>query len=60
MLKGQPFHELPEIGIGGIYESLDITDNPHLSGEMDYFQKLQNHFVKQFELNKQIKSNKKR
>ena len=38
--------------IGGIYESLDITDNPHLAGEMDYFQKLQNHFAKQFKLNK--------
>lgn len=30
--------------IGGIYESLDITGNPHLSGEMDYFQKLLKHF----------------
>ena len=32
--------------IGGIYESLDITGNPHLSGEMDYFQKLLKHFEK--------------
>ena len=32
--------------IGGIYESLDITGNPHLSGEMDYFQNLLKHFEK--------------
>lgn len=32
--------------IGGIYETLDITGNPHLSGEMDYFQKLLKHFEK--------------
>lgn len=38
--------------IGAILESLDIYDNLHLSGEMDYFQKLLNHFAKQFELNK--------
>lgn len=37
--------------IGAILESLDIYDNLHLSGEMDYFQKLLNHFAKQFELN---------
>lgn len=38
--------------IGAILESLDIYDNLHLSGEMDYFKKLLNHFAKQFELNK--------
>lgn len=32
--------------IGGVYESLEIMDNPHLSGEMDYFQKLLKHFEK--------------
>ena len=31
---------------GGVYESLEIMDNPHLSGEMDYFQKLLKHFEK--------------
>lgn len=33
--------------IGGIYESLDIYDNPHLSGNMDYFQQLLKHFEHQ-------------
>lgn len=33
--------------IGGVYESLDITGNPHLTGQMDYFQLLLKHFEKQ-------------
>ena len=38
--------------IGAILGSLDIYKNPHLSGDMDYFQRLLNHFANQFELSK--------
>ena len=37
--------------IGAIFESLDLYYNPHLSGDMDYFQRLLHHFSTQFEGN---------
>lgn len=37
--------------LGAIFESLDIYDNPHLSGNMDYFQKLLKHLEKQLKQN---------
>ena len=37
--------------IGAICESFGVHDNPHLSGEMDYFHKLLRRFEKQLEKN---------
>lgn len=42
--------EMNRESICGIYESLEIYENPHLSGEMDYFQGLLKHFEKQLKM----------